>query len=80
MLFLRALVANAFLFLFMAFSGSLELFLILRMVQGLTGGASTIGFIIISSSSTKDHVAADIGFFQSFMTFGQLSGPLLGAQ
>jgi DHA1 family multidrug resistance protein-like MFS transporter len=79
MLYLRALLANAILFLLMGFSTSLHVLLILRMLQGLFGGASTTGMIIVSSSATKNRVSSDIGFFQSFMTLGQLSGPLIGS-
>jgi MFS family permease len=79
MLYLRALLANGVLFLLMGFSTSLYMLFILRIIQGLFGGASTTGMIIVSSSATKDRVSADMGFFQSFMTLGQLSGPLLGS-
>ena len=79
MLYLRALLANGILFLLMGFSTSLYMLFILRILQGLFGGASTTGMIIVSSSATKDRVSADIGFFQSFMTLGQLSGPILGS-
>ncbi|MEI9479359.1 MAG: MFS transporter, partial [Deltaproteobacteria bacterium] len=79
LLYLRALLANGILFLLMGFSTSLYMLFILRILQGLFGGASTTGMIIVSSSATKDRVSADMGFFQSFMTLGQLSGPLLGS-
>jgi MFS transporter, DHA1 family, multidrug resistance protein len=79
MLYLRALLANGVLFFLMGFSTSLSMLFILRILHGLFGGASTTGMIIVSSSATKDRLSADIGFFQSFMTLGQLSGPILGS-
>jgi DHA1 family multidrug resistance protein-like MFS transporter len=78
-LYLRALLANGVLFFLMGFSTSLSMLLVLRVLQGLFGGASTTGMIIVSSSAAKDRVPADLGFFQSFITLGQLSGPLLGS-
>jgi DHA1 family multidrug resistance protein-like MFS transporter len=42
-------------------------------------GSSTIGLIIVSSTSSRERVSSDIGFFQASMTCGQLVGPLLGS-
>ncbi|OGP75384.1 MAG: hypothetical protein A2W09_07840 [Deltaproteobacteria bacterium RBG_16_50_11] len=78
-LYLRAFLAHALLFLLMGFTTNLHLLLILRICQGLMGGVSTIGLIIVSSSSLRERVSLDIGIFQSSMTFGQLVGPLLGS-
>src|SRR3990172_7221286 len=78
-LYLRAFLAHAVLFLLMGFTTNLHLLLILRICQGLMGGVSTIGLIIVSSSSLKERVSLDLGVYQSSMTFGQLVGPLLGS-
>ena len=63
----------------MGFTTDFYLLFILRLLQGLATGTSTIGLIIVSSSSPKEKLASDIGFFQSSMTLGQLVGPLLGS-
>ncbi|OGP70909.1 MAG: hypothetical protein A2W09_07270 [Deltaproteobacteria bacterium RBG_16_50_11] len=78
-LYLRAFLAHALMFLLMGFTTNLHLLLILRICQGLIGGVSTIGLIIVSSSSLRERVSLDIGVYQSSMTFGQLVGPLLGS-
>ncbi len=78
LLFLRGLLANLFLFLLMGFTTSLHVLFVLRVIQGIFGGISTVGLIIISSSSTRERISADIGFFQAFLTFGQLVGPPIG--
>jgi MFS family permease len=78
LLFMRGLFANFILFLLMGFTTSLHVLLILRVIQGIFGGISTVGLIIISSSSSPERIPADIGFFQAFLTFGQLVGPPIG--
>jgi MFS family permease len=78
-LYLRGFLANAVMILLMGFTTNLHLLLILRITQGLIGGVSTIGLIIVSSSSLKEKVSFNLGVFQSSMTFGQLVGPLLGS-
>jgi DHA1 family multidrug resistance protein-like MFS transporter len=78
-LYLRAFLANAVMILLMGFTTNLHLLLILRICQGLIGGVSTIGLVIVSSSSLKERVSFDLGIYQSSMTFGQLVGPLLGS-
>ncbi len=79
LLFLRAIMSNAIAFLLMGFTTDLYLILILRVLQGLATGTSTIGLIIVSSTSPRGEVSANIGFFQSSLTLGQLVGPLLGS-
>ena len=79
MLYLRGLLSNSVLFLLMGFTTNLHLLFLLRVFQGIFGGISTIGLIIISSSSPRERLSADIGFFQTFITLGFLLGPLLGA-
>lgn len=78
-LYLRGLIAHAVLIFLMGFSANLHVLLILRICQGLIGGISTIGMVIVSSSSLKERVSLDMGIYQSSMTLGQLVGPPLGS-
>lgn len=79
LLYLRGLLCHALLFLSMGFTSSLHVLLCLRILQGILGGISTVGLIIVSSSSSQERISADIGFFQTFFTLGQLVGPPIGA-
>jgi MFS transporter, DHA1 family, multidrug resistance protein len=79
LLYLRSLMVNVVSFFLMGFTTDLHLLFILRVIQGLAAGTSTIGLIIISASSTKERISSDIGLFQSSITLGQLIGPLLGS-
>jgi len=63
----------------MSFTTNLTVLLILRICQGLIGGISTIGMVIVSSSSLKERISFDMGIYQSSMTLGQLVGPPLGS-
>ena len=78
-LFLGGLVSHTVIILLMGFVSSLPVLLVLRIVQGLLGGISTVGLIIVSSSSTSEWASRDIGLFQNSMTLGQLIGPPIGA-
>jgi MFS transporter, DHA1 family, multidrug resistance protein len=78
-LFMRGLFSHAVIIFLMGFVSSLPLLLVLRIVQGIMGGISTVGMIIVSSSSTREWVSRDIGLFQNSMTLGQLIGPPIGA-
>lgn len=77
-LYLRAILVHAVLFGLMGFTSSLSVLLMLRIIQGVLGGVSTIALIIISTTTSPDKAASSIGFFQSFLTLGQLAGPPLG--
>lgn len=79
LLYLRAFIAHSILFCLMGFVHNLNLLLLLRILQGFIGGVSTIGFIIVSSSSPKERISLDMGIFQSSMTLGMLVGPPLGS-
>lgn len=79
LLYLRAFLVHSILFCLMGFIHDLHLLLILRILQGLIGGVSTIGFIIVSSSSSKERMSVDMGIYQSSMTLGMLVGPPLGS-
>jgi len=79
MLFLRGIVCNGIIFLCMGFTSSLHVMLFLRIIQGGLGGVSTIGLIIIASSSERERIPEHISLFQNAMTAGQLVGPPLGA-
>jgi len=78
-LFMRGLFSHAVIILLMGFVSSLPVLLALRIVQGILGGISTVGMIIVSSSSTREWASRDIGLFQNSMTLGQLIGPPIGA-
>ncbi len=79
LLYLRAIMVNAVAFFLMGFTTDLHLLFILRLLQGLVTGTSTIGLIIVSSTSPQERVSIDIGFFQASLTLGQLVGPLFGS-
>lgn len=79
LLYLRGLLSHAVMFLSMGFTTSLYVLLLLRILQGVLGGISTVGLIIVSSSSSKESISSDIGIFQTSLTFGQLVGPPIGA-
>jgi MFS family permease len=77
-LFLRAQIAHAVLYGSMAFAANLHVLLMLRFLQGIFGGVSTIGLILISSSSAKDKLSSNMGLFQASITLGLLLGPPMG--
>jgi DHA1 family multidrug resistance protein-like MFS transporter len=78
-LYLRGLIAHSIMIFLMGFTTDLHVLLILRICQGLIGGISTIGMVIVSSSSLRERVSLDMGIYQSSMTLGQLVGPPLGS-
>ena len=78
-LFMRGLLSHSIIILLMGFVSNLPVLLVLSIVQGILGGISTVGLIIVSSSSSREWVSRDIGLFQNAMTLGQLIGPPLGA-
>lgn len=78
-LFVRGLLSHAVLIFLMGFVSSLPILFALRILQGVLGGISTVGLIIVSSSSSREWASRDIGFFQNLMTFGQLISPPIGA-
>ena len=78
-LFLSGLLSHSIIILLMGFVSSLPVLLALSIIQGILGGISTVGLIIVSSSSSREWISRDIGLFQNTMTLGQLIGPPLGA-
>ena len=78
-LFIGGLFSHTVIILLMGFISSLPVLLALRIVQGILGGISTVGLIIVSGSSSREWVSRDIGLYQNSMTFGHLIGPPLGA-
>ena len=78
-LYMRGLFSHSIIILLMGFVSNLPVLLVLRIVQGILGGISTVGLIIVSSSSSREWASRDIGLFQNAMTLGQLIGPPLGA-
>jgi DHA1 family multidrug resistance protein-like MFS transporter len=79
LLYMRGLLANFVLFFLMGFTSDLRVLLVLRILQGVFGGISTVGLLIISASSSQEKISSDIGFFQTFQTMGFLVGPPMGA-
>jgi DHA1 family multidrug resistance protein-like MFS transporter len=79
LLYMRGLLTNLVLFFLMGFTSDLRVLLLLRIVQGVFGGISTVGLLIISASSSQEKISSDIGFFQTFQTMGFLVGPPMGA-
>jgi MFS transporter, DHA1 family, multidrug resistance protein len=78
-IFMGGLLSHAIIVFLMGFVSSLPLLLGFRIIQGIFGGISTVGLIIVSSSSSREWAPRDIGLFQNAVTLGQLSGPPLGA-
>jgi MFS family permease len=52
-LFLRGVFSHFIIILSMAFVTNLPILLTLRLIQGIMGGLSTVGLIIVSSSTSK---------------------------
>lgn len=77
-LYLRSMAAHSIILLCIAFTTNIHLLFVLKALQGIFGGASTIGLILVSSSSRKERIPANVGMFQSWLTMGQLLGPPLG--
>lgn len=78
-LYVSGLLSHALLILVMGFVSSLPLLLVLRILQGILGGISTVGLVIVSASSSREMASRDIGFYQNAMTLGHLIGPPVGA-
>jgi MFS family permease len=78
-LFELAFLSNGIIFLLMGFIDNLPMLLILRLIQGALGGASTVGFFMISQSSSKDRLVGNLSLYQNSMTAGSLLGPPVGA-
>jgi len=78
-LFMNGLLSHAVIILSRGFVSSLPVLLVLRIIRGIMGGMSTVGLIIVTSSSSKEWAARDMGLFQNAMTLGQLIGPPIGA-
>jgi DHA1 family multidrug resistance protein-like MFS transporter len=70
---------NGVIFLLLGFADSLPMILFLRLCQGFLGGISTIGLVLIASSSPEKRLHKHMSLFQNAITAGQLVGPPLGA-
>jgi MFS family permease len=79
LLFQAGTFFNGVIFLLLGFAGSLPLILFLRLCQGFLGGISTIGLVLIASSSPEKRLHKHMSLFQNAITAGQLVGPPLGA-
>jgi DHA1 family multidrug resistance protein-like MFS transporter len=78
-LFQTGIFLNGVIFFIMGFVESLPLLLALRLIQGVLGGISTIGLVLITASAPKDRLPNYMSLFQNSLTAGQLIGPPLGA-
>jgi DHA1 family multidrug resistance protein-like MFS transporter len=63
----------------MATTQSLPLLFLLRLLIGCVGGLSTSALIIVSASSTRERLTANVGLVQAALTSGQIAGPIAGA-
>lgn len=79
LLFQSGILCNGIIFFIMGFVESLPLLLGLRLFQGILGGVSTIGLVLITASAPKGQLPKYLSLFQNSMTAGQLVGPPLGA-
>jgi len=79
LLFQAGIFCNGVIFFIMGFVESLPLLLSLRLIQGILGGVSTIGLVLITVSAPKDRLPKYMSLFQNSLTAGQLIGPPLGA-
>jgi MFS transporter, DHA1 family, multidrug resistance protein len=77
-LFQWPFLSSGIFFLLMGFTDNLPLLLVLRLIQGALGGASTVGFFMISNLSPRDRLTANLSLYQNSMTAGQLLGPPVG--
>ncbi len=78
-LYARGIMSHAVILLVMGFTQNLTSLLILRFLQGIMGGISTIGLIILKKSVPENKISPEVGKFQSSITLGQLFGPATGA-
>jgi MFS transporter, DHA1 family, staphyloferrin B biosynthesis exporter len=78
-LFELAFLANGVIILLMGFTDSLPIMLVLRLINGGLGGASTVGLFMTSQLSSKDRLAGNLSLYQNSITAGSLLGPPVGA-
>ena len=55
-----------------------EQFLLLRVIQGMTGGFVAIGMALVMNITPKEHLPWSMGIFQASMVMGLMLGPLAG--
>ena len=79
LLFVTGILLQAVLIALMGLFRDVHVLFILRILQGTSGGVSTIALIIISVSSSPEKRTVHLGLLQSALTLGQLIGPLAGA-
>ncbi len=75
----RGLLSHSLIVAAIAFTTNLPALVLLRLLQGVLGGISTISLIIISTVSRREALAGHIGLLNSAMTTGALLGPPVGA-
>jgi MFS transporter, DHA1 family, multidrug resistance protein len=79
LLFQAGIFFNGVIFFIMGFVESLPVLLALRLIQGMLGGVSTIGLVLITATAPQGQLSNHLSLFQNSMTAGQLIGPPLGA-
>jgi DHA1 family multidrug resistance protein-like MFS transporter len=79
LLYERVFLISGVITLLMGFTQSLPLILALRIIQGVLGGASTIGLFMVSRLSLREKLAGNLSLFQNSITAGQLLAPPVGA-
>ena len=79
LLFQTGIFCNGIIFFIMGFIDHLPLLLTLRFIQGMLGGVSTIGLVLIAVSAPRDKIPRYMSVFQISLTAGQLVGPPIGA-
>ncbi|RPJ08025.1 MAG: MFS transporter, partial [Deltaproteobacteria bacterium] len=79
LLFKFGMSVNGIMILLLGFTDNLTVLLLMRVFQGLLGGVSTIGLVLISRLSPSERLHEDLSLFQTCITTGQLLGPPVGA-
>jgi MFS transporter, DHA1 family, multidrug resistance protein len=79
LLFEVGIFCNGVIFCLLGFTDSLPLILGMRLFQGVLGGVSTIGLVLIAGAANGARLPGYMSLFQNSITAGQLLGPPLGA-
>jgi MFS transporter, DHA1 family, multidrug resistance protein len=77
-LYVAAVAGQAATFVLMAWAVTLPGLFLIRLVLGVIGAASTLGFIMVGAVPGAD-LRRGVSLFQSALTAGQIFGPLAGA-
>ena len=74
----RAMYGGAVLILFMAFAGSSEELVVLRLLQGLVTGVVSAGTSLVASVTPRERLGYAMGVMQTGLWAGVSVGPVLG--